>query len=203
MKTAILYTGLLLMMAFSQLPAQTVVKMDILPQSDQPLQVVALFDEELPEGVPVVLGLMGYDIAGGITPFTYEWLLNGEVISTSDVAIFTPHVGDDLVLTVIDNNVCSASTAFNLKIAEIPGPEQNANDFVRIFPTIVRNEIQIEFDESPQQELLVRIFSVSGKMVFEQTTTESILIHPMLEPGIYFVSVKSGALHKIEKIVAL
>lgn len=203
MKGFNIFSTLILLLLFSNLTAQTVVKMDMPPQADQPLQVVALFDEELPEGVPVVLGLMGYDIAGGITPYFYEWLLNGEVISTSDVAIFTPHVGDDLVLTVTDNNVCSASTAFNLKIAEIPGPEQNENDFVRIFPTMVRNEIQIEFDGSPQQESLVRIFSVSGKMVFEQTTTESILIHPILEPGIYFVSVKSGVLHKIEKIIAL
>jgi hypothetical protein len=198
-----IFVNLILLLIFSNLTAQTVVKMDMPSQADQPLQVLALFDEELPEGIPVVLGLMGYDIAGGITPYTYEWLLNGEIISTNDVAIFTPSVGDDLVLTVTDNNVCSASTAFNLKIAEIPGPEQNENDFVRIFPTMVKSEIQIEFDELPQQESLVRIFSLSGKMVFEHTTAESTLIYPALEPGIYFVSVKSGLLHKIEKIVAL
>lgn len=203
MNTLRIFFILVLLTIHGQLTSQTVVKMDMPPQADQPIQVIALFDEEIPEGIPVVLGLMGYEIEGGMTPYHFEWMLNGEVISTTDIAVFTPQLGDDLVLKVTDNNVCSASTAFNLKVAGIPKPNTDDNEFVRIFPTVVRNEIQVVFNKSPQQESLVRIFSVSGKLVFMYSVTDSTIINPIMEPGIYFVSVKMGEHHKIEKIIAL
>ena len=49
-------------------PAQTVVKMKMPAQANEPLKVVVLFEEPVPEGMPVVLGLMGYNITGGMAP---------------------------------------------------------------------------------------------------------------------------------------
>jgi len=197
-----IFSGLILLLLGSMLAAQTVVKMDMPPQADEALQVVALFDEELPEGVPVVLGLMGYDFSGGMAPFNFEWMLNGEVISTNDIAIFTPHTGDDLVLKITDNNACSASTAFNLKISSIPKPEDEGLENIRIYPTMVKDEIFIELPQSDVSISQVRIFDVTGKLVFEQDLQGSTRIFPGLDSGIFFVSVRMNEKHKVEKVTA-
>lgn len=197
----------LLIIAFSfllsHLSAQTVVKMDMPPQADQPLKVVALFDEEIPEGIPVVLGLMGYDVAGGMTPYNYEWLLNGEIASTSDVVIFTPEKGDNLSLNVIDNNKCKATTSFNLKVASLrQNPDTEKIEGINIYPTVVQNSIQVEFDPVTGMQALVRIFDMQGKVVHQKIAPQSIEMNVNLSAGTYFISVRIGDQHKVEKIIA-
>lgn len=178
--------------------AQTVVKMDMPEQPDKALKVVALFEEEIPTGIPVVLGLMGYQIDGGSTPYKFEWTLNNEVISTGDVAVFTPKKGEDLLLKVTDNNKCMASTAFKLKFARI---EQAESDSIAIYPTMVKEKIQIWLPEKSDVQAWVRIFNVNGKMVHQQTIRSSADITPGLPSGTYFVSVKTTGEHKVEKII--
>src|SRR5680860_816539 len=111
MRTIKVFLFLVIGFTVSGISAQTVVKMDMPEQADFPLEVVALFDEEIPEGIPVVLGLMGYDVEGGITPYSFEWTQNGDVVSTTDIVIFTPAKGDDLSLTISDKNKCRATTS--------------------------------------------------------------------------------------------
>lgn len=178
--------------------AQTVVKMDMPEQADKALKVVALFDEEIPVGIPVVIGLMGYQVEGGSTPYLFEWTLNNEVISTGDVAVFTPKKGENLVLKVTDNNKCRASTAFRLKLARI---EQSNSDSIAIYPTVVKEKIQIWLPEKTDAEAQVRIFSVNGKIIHQQTIRNSTGITPGLPSGTYFISVKTAGEHKVEKVI--
>ncbi|MBE0653768.1 MAG: hypothetical protein IH594_08215, partial [Bacteroidales bacterium] len=142
---------------FCTVSSQTIVKMDLPQQAGQPLKVVALFNEELPEGIPVVLGLMGYDVEGGIAPYFFEWMLNGEVISTSDIAIFTPKKGDDLSLKVTDNNKCRASSSFNLKVASVPQNTEEEEENIKIYPTVFSHDIFIQFPGKDHKKALVRI----------------------------------------------
>ncbi|MBN2635200.1 MAG: T9SS type A sorting domain-containing protein [Prolixibacteraceae bacterium] len=196
-------TFILLMLTISlqSVWAQTVVKMDMPPQADQPLKVVALFDEEIPEGIPVVLGLMGYDVEGGKTPYLFEWLLNGEVISTSDIAIFTPNKGDDLELKVTDNNKCRANTSFNLKVASLPGSDNNT-ETIKIYPTVVSNFIHLEVASNSGDKAWLRILDIQGKLIQQEYVSESRDIDVDLDPGTYFVYVKYGELNKVQKIIA-
>jgi len=190
-------------LVLSHSSAQTVVKMDMPIQADQPLEVVALFEEEIPEGIPVVLGLMGYDVEGGIAPYQYEWLLNGEIISTSDVVIFTPAKGDDLSLNVIDNNKCRATTSFNLKVASLrQNPDTDEIEGINIYPTIVQNFIHVAFEPIPGKQALVRIFDMQGKVVHQKVSTQSTELNVSLSAGTYFISVRIGSKHKVEKIIA-
>ncbi len=200
----VLRTLLFLVSAFivNSVFSQTVVKMDMPSQADQPLSVVALFNEELPEGIPVVLGLMGYDVEGGIMPYFFEWLLNGEVISTSDVAVFTPEKGDDLSLKVTDNNKCRASTAFNLKVARIHQKQDEGEDNIKVFPTVFSNEIFIEFPGIEYKKVLVRIFDMNGSIFYQEYLSASTSLNLNLNPGTYFISVKTDNLHKVKKIIA-
>jgi len=171
-------------------------------QADQPLSVVALFDEKMPEGIPVVLGLMGYDVEGGIAPYIFEWQLNGEVISTSDIAVFTPRKGDDLVLSVSDNNHCRASTAFNLKAAIVPKNPDEGEEGIKVYPTVFTHEVFVQFPEIAHEKALVRIFNMQGIMFYQGYLHESAGIPLDLTPDTYFISVKTGDKHKVERIIA-
>lgn len=183
------------------LSAQTVVKMNLPPQSDEILQVVALFEEELPEGIPVVLGLMGYEVDGGLSPYRFEWLLNNTVISTSDIAIFTPHQGDDLVLKVTDQNQCRSTTEFNLKVFKgFSPPDENASS-IRVYPTVFDAELYVELPEIPQKPALVRIFDLRGSVLHQEEIPSNTWLQLSLNPGVYFISVRSGDQHKVEKII--
>ncbi|PZX13836.1 putative secreted protein (Por secretion system target) [Breznakibacter xylanolyticus] len=190
---------LLCFVAYAGVSAQTVIKMDMPRQADKALKVVSLFDDEIPQGVPVVLGLMGYDIEGGAAPYQFEWLLNNQVISTTDVAVFTANKGDQLVLKVIDNTQCQASTAFNLKFAHLESVKSYA---LCIYPTLVIDHIQVDLpDEWWGEETWVRIFDLKGKVVASQFILQSQSIPVNLVPGSYFVSAKSKWEHRVEKII--
>ncbi len=202
MNTIKYFLLLVALFVLNSISAQTVVKMDMPQQADQELKVVALFDEEIPEGIPVVLGLMGYDVAGGITPYLFEWMLNGEVISTSDIAIFTPKKGDDLSLQVIDDNMCRANTSFNLKVASIPENETESEDKIKIYPTVVSKSIHLEFPSSNEEKAWLRILDINGKLVHQEYISESKDVNIELTPGTYFVSLKIGNLNKVQKIIA-
>ncbi len=202
MRTIQIFLILVSMFLWNSISAQTIVKMDLPQQSDQPIKVVALFDEEIPQGIPVVLGIMGYDIEGGITPFLFEWLLNGAVVSTNDIVIFTPKKGDDLSLKVTDNNKCRATTSFNLKIAGIsPNPNTEEDEKIEVYPTVVTNYIWIKLPELENKKALMRIFNLAGQVVHQESLTKSTELNVNLSPGTYFVSIRAGEIHKVEKII--
>ncbi|MBN2164978.1 MAG: T9SS type A sorting domain-containing protein [Marinilabiliaceae bacterium] len=198
MRTILYFISIVFSFTLMGVSAQTVVKMDMPQQAEKALKVVALFEEEIPEGIPVVLGLMGYDINGGATPYLFEWLLNNEVISTNDIVIFTATKGDQLVLKVTDNNKCRASTSFNLKFATI---EPVKNEFIKVYPTVVNDHVCVDLPTDMDGEVLIRIFDLNGKLAISQTILKSQMIPLSLAPGTYFVSVKTADKHKVEKIV--
>jgi len=182
--------------------AQTVVKMDMPPQADEKLSVVALFDEEIPEGIPVVLGVMGYSIQGGIAPYTFEWVLNGEVVSTSDILVFTPQKGDILSLTVTDKNSCRASTSFNLKVARLSQSSSiEKENKIDIYPTVVTDHVNIGLPDNTDMPALMRVIDLSGKIILRRELQGTGTVNMNITPGIYFISVRAGEMHKVEKII--
>lgn len=184
--------------------AQTVVKMNMPPQAKDPLQVTVLFDEEVPEGMPVVLGLMGYSVIGGIVPYTYEWMQNGKVIGTGDVVIITPAKGDKIELKATDKNKCYSTMAFSMKvISRMPGTKDERNDTYTITPTLVKNGfIHIGLPDADNKlKANVRIFDTNGALKLQKHITGSADITFGLPAGSYFVSVQTDEFHKVEKII--
>ena len=184
--------------------AQTVVKMKMPPQAKDPLQVTVLFNEEVPEGMPVVLGLMGYSVSGGITPYAYEWMQNGKVIGTGDVVVVTPAKGDKIELKATDKNKCYSTMSFSMKvIAKIKNDEKDKEKEYKISPTMVKNgivHITLPETESPIRAN-VRIFDTNGAQVYQNQITGSTLITFDLPDGNYFISVKTDNYHKVGKII--
>lgn len=184
--------------------AQTVIKMNMPPQAKDPLKVTVLFDEEMPEGMPVVLGLMGYSVSGGMTPYTYEWMQNGKVIGTGDVVIVTPAKGDKIELKATDKNKCYSTMAFSLKvISRSPGANTQKNDSYTISPTLVKNGvIHIGLPDAENKlKANVRIFDTNGTLKHQTYITESTDVTCALPPGNYFVSLQTDDFHKVEKII--
>jgi len=183
--------------------AQTIVKMTVPTQAKEQVSVVVLFDEQVPEGMPVVLGLMGYNVKGGIEPYTYQWVQNGTVIGTGDVVIITPKKGDQFSLKAMDKNHCYNTTSFNMKvISRVNGQKEEENGF-KIYPTLINDDV-IHID-LPKTDILIhaniRIFDLKSNLMYQTFATESYTIHHHLPVGAYFVSVKTGEFHKVVKII--
>jgi hypothetical protein len=201
MKKFILFS--VLMVSFSFVQAQTVVKMTLPPQADEPLQIVVLFDEEVPEGIPVVLGLIGYKVTGGIEPYTYEWIQNGNVIGTGNIVVITPAKGDRFELEATDKNKCHSTTSFSMKVIRKANGQNQPIPGLRIYPTLVKdNIIHIDLPESDSPlNANIRIFNVKGVLMFQIFSDESYTVNHYLPDGIYFVSVATDEFHKVVKII--
>lgn len=193
MLTAFLFVGF----------SQTIVKMNVPKQSKEPVKVVVLFDEPVPEGMPVVLGLMGYTVTGGVEPYTYEWVQNGTVIGTGDIVVITPQKGDRFELKATDKNRCYSVSSFTMKvIPRMKVTDKQAGEY-KVYPTLVKNEqIHIELPrlEKPLQAF-IRIFDMKGAVKHSEFIDGSSTVHCTLPDGAYFVSVKTDDFQKVEKII--
>ena len=201
----IILVSLFLLSGFFAIQAQSLVKMSVPKQSDKPLQVVALFDEEIPEDMPVVLGVMGYEVIGGVEPYSFEWLQNGEVVGTSDIVTVNPKNGDQIDLRVRDANRCFSSTSFKLRtVATLTGSEEGKETGkIRVYPTLANDGIiHVALTESDEHaQTVIRIFDMKGALRYHQTAAGSHEIRANLQPGMYVVAVTAKGKHVVEKVV--
>ena len=190
---------------FAVVQAQSLVKISVPKQSDKPLQVVALFDEEIPEDMPVVLGVMGYEVTGGVEPYSFEWLQNGSVVGTSDIVVVNPKKGDNIDLRVRDANRCFSSTSFQLRMMKTSpqNKEEDGTGEIRIYPTLVKDGvIHITLPESDDHaQAVIRIFDMKGALRYHQTAAESLDIRMNLQSGMYLVAVTSEGKYLVERVV--
>jgi hypothetical protein len=179
--------------------------MSVPKQSEKPLQVVALFDEEIPEDMPVILGVMGYEVIGGVEPYSFEWLQNGTVVGTSDIVTVNPKKGDQIDLRVRDATRCFSSTSFKLRtVATLTGSEEGkGTGGIRVYPTLVNDGIiHVALPESDDHaQTIIRIFDMNGALRYHQKTAGSIEIRANLQAGMYLVTVTTKGRHVVEKVV--
>jgi len=203
MKKAILYLSLILMTLQTGF-SQTVVKMNLPQQAKEALKVVVLFDEEVPGGMTVVLGLMGYQLNGGLSPYTYEWYQNSKLIGTNDIVSLVPANGDQVTLKVKDKNRCYSQSSVNMKVRGIkPEGTEDVSGGINVFPTLVTNQqIQIKLPAlKPNDEALIRFMDLNAKVLISKNIRESQTLHFDLPSGSYFVSVRTGEFQLVKKIV--
>ncbi len=186
------------------LNAQTIVKMNLPPQAKEALRVVVLFDEEVPGGMTVVLGVMGYQVYGGIAPFHFEWHLNGTLIGTNDIISFVPANGDQVSLKVTDKNRCHSQSSVIMKVKNNFNDEkEDVSGGIQVAPTLVTDKyLHISLPTTMiGKDALVRIIDSSGKVLLGSTITESSRLQLDLPSGAYFVSVQTVEFHKVERIL--
>ncbi len=203
MKKAILYISLIFVTIQTGI-SQTIVKMNLPQQAKESLKVVVLFDEEIPGGMTVVLGLMGYQVNGGTAPYSFEWYQNGKLIGKEDVVSLIPANGDQLTIKVTDKNRCFSQSSVRMKVKSVL--ENEKEDFsggIKIYPTLISDrKIHISLPKLKVNETaLVRFIDMSGKVKTSNSILESQAINFELPSGSYFISVVTDEFHKVEKIV--
>lgn len=203
MKKIAIYISLMVI-SIQAIMTQTVVKMNLAQQAKEALKVVVLFDEEVPGGMTVVLGLTGYQLNGGMSPYTYEWYQNSKLIGTGDIVSLVPANGDQVTLKVKDKSRCYSQSSINMKVR---GLKQDGTDDISggisVFPTFVTNQqIQIKLPVlKPDDEALIRFMDLNAKVLITKNIKESRTIHFDLPPGSYFVSVRTNEFQLVKKIV--
>ncbi|MDD2284252.1 MAG: T9SS type A sorting domain-containing protein [Paludibacter sp.] len=180
--------------------SQTVIRMRMPQQSEQALEVVTLFSEALPVGIPVVLGVIGFDITGGTTPYLLEWLRNDTVVATGEVAVVTPKVGSTYMLRVSDKAGCFMEQALQLDTRS----KVKANyleDIVKVSPTVISNELIVRVNSYFPLDARIRVFDTNGKLCFDQRLQGDFTTAINWDNGIYYVVISAGELHQVTKVI--
>ncbi|MFZ4583531.1 MAG: T9SS type A sorting domain-containing protein, partial [Paludibacter sp.] len=151
--------------------------------------------------VLLVLGIIGFSIQGGNEPYTYTWLKDNVVIGNGTTIVVTPVSGSTYSLSVTDKNGCVVSHSLNVStIKKVSNSGPNTLK-VRIFPTIVSKQINIELKDFIPQNCLLKIFDMNGNIHYTQQLSESTTIYPTLSTGTYFLVIDAAGKYFVEKIV--
>lgn len=198
MKTNIL--SIIVLLCSFAATAQTVVRMRLPAQSENALSVATLYNEALPTGISIVLGVVGYDISGGTAPYQFEWLKNNQVISTGEVAIITPEKGAIYVLRVKDKNNCSIDNAININSsAKAAVNYLSENVKIGLQPTI--NKLFIDFKGFIPENMQVSIYDLQGKLHEKHVLRESNTIQLNLPNATYLAVIGNSDMYHVEKII--
>ncbi|MDO9154140.1 MAG: T9SS type A sorting domain-containing protein [Paludibacter sp.] len=180
--------------------AQTVVRVRIPAQSEKALHVATLFNEALPTGVSIVMGVVGYEIDGGTAPYQYEWVKNNQVIATGEIAVIVPEKNMNYVLRVKDKNGCSVENAINVT-SSAKVAKNYLSETVKINLTQFSNHLSVDFKSFVPENISVSIFDLQGKLHLKQAISESAIIPVQLPFGLYLVVVGNGQLYHVQKIL--
>jgi len=174
------------------LRAQTVVKMELPQQPDIPVGATTLFDETLPSDMPTAIGIMGYDISGGYTPYTYQWLENQTVIANGETTLITPKAGKSYYLRVVDDNNCTVTIPIEVEEAK-KGDPVGSSDLNLIMDTwLTQQTLTIRMKDDTMGRMGLRLYDMNGRMVMNNTVASSAELPVNLYPGIYLLHVNSA-----------
>jgi len=182
------------------LQGQSVVNMVFPEQSGAPLEVVALFDEALPEGMPVVLGVFGFGITGGKEPLTFRWLKDGVEIGSDNTIVIKAEKGSSYALEVADQCKCRAVHTIAIEAAAQKSGENYLMKTVEIFPTLVKDRLNIRFKAFVPENTSLKIYDMQGKLQVLQPLYYDESIALTLSAGDYLVVVDNGELYQVKKI---
>ncbi len=199
-QTALIISGMAL---YSMGAAQTLVKMDIGVQSEEPLSAEVLFNEGIPINMPTTLGEIGYAVHGGIYPFLCKWVENGDVIAEGNTAVISPAQGNNYSVIITDQNNCSVTLPIQLD-ATLKKQSGNSglspNDITISFDNISKN-ISIAFKEKMSEKNILRIYNLGGKMLLQQQITGNTEIPLNLPGGTYILCIENAEFRYVEKLL--
>lgn len=179
---------------------QTVIRMRMPQQSEQALEVLTLFSEGLPVGIPVVLGVIGFDITGGTAPFLLEWLQNDTVVATGDIAVITPKSGSTYMLRVSDQAGCYAEQSIRVD-TQLKVKSNYLDEMVRVSPTLITDELMVRISSYFPLDARIRVFNTNGKLYLDQGLQGDLTTAINWENGIYYVVISAGELHQVTKVI--
>lgn len=143
-------------------------------------------------------------VTGGVAPYTYEWMnSNGDVVSMQEDLIDV--TCDRYSVAITDANGCQftmdllidcTSSVFNA----------NLNEFISIYPNPTSGDFRIELDLPSGENVTVRFFDLSGKLIEE--TEPQFIRNSFLQfenrdwaSGIYWVKILVGNEVLVERLM--
>jgi len=134
-------------------------------EEDQALLVVV--DETTAEMENGTLGTADITISGGIPPYSFEWVLDGNVVSTAEDPDNLE--AGDYVLSVIDANDCQLIfSPIMIEFTTSIFADNGTSITFEIIPNPSTGVFQIAFPESISKQLDVKIVDVLGRQVYYQ-----------------------------------
>jgi hypothetical protein len=197
--TKSLITNILTVFFTITLSGQTVVKMAMPEQPDKALSATTLFEEEIPLEVPTHLGPMGYDVTGGLAPYTWKWLENDDILSTNDIALITPTPGNTYSVVVVDKNNCSVTLPIQISGDGLKNAGPLGN--MIIFTPGPGNNLAIKFNKPVSEEVTIQLIGIKGQKHFETRIAGDTTIPLDIGSGMYFVYVQGQNVQYVQKIM--
>jgi Zn-dependent metalloprotease len=128
--------------------------------------------------------------------YTYQWYKDGQPISGATNSTYTPIIDGSYTVKITNANTCSAtSDSYPFKSIGIATNVLDAN--VHIYPNPASEAIYVEAPLTGNNVITINVYSVIGKLVYQETYTNTGLAHQInlgsIEAnGIYFIKLQSG-----------
>lgn len=158
--------------------------------------ILSMTVEVLPAPAPIITQA-GNTLSTGMFN-SYQWLLNGAIITGETNGAYTPTVSGDYQVVVTGTNGCSDTSAIfavAVSVNNIPGAEK-----IQVYPNPAVNTLNINapFDVN------IAIFSIDGRLVMEQQNATQVDISS-LPSGSYHIKLSDteGRVVRIEKLSVL
>jgi len=195
----IIVTTLSLLLPGIIILSQTVVKMEMPSQSEEPIMAETLFDESLPLDIPTVLGPMGYEVKGGNAPYSFHWFEEGNNISNYDIVTITPVAGNNYTVTITDQNNCSVTLPISVSDESLKNGSPSPH--VIAFLSDRANYLTLIPDKTISIPVKIEIFDLKGVKLQENSISETMSIPVNLQTGVYILNIQSSNFQHTEKII--
>ncbi|MFK7936803.1 MAG: choice-of-anchor B family protein [Saprospiraceae bacterium] len=131
----------------------------------------------------------------------FQWYRDGELVEGATESSFLPVNGRAFFATARDANGCLITS---LEIIDVSNTENfTDNTTIKLYPTIVHNEVTVQIDNELSNEYQLQIFNVSGQLMQQQTVVNgrTFLSTEQLTVGIYFVHIFNENGRVVERII--
>jgi hypothetical protein len=199
MKSLLPFIVLVLLYAQNTI-AQSVVRVRMPSQSEKALSVETLYQEELPIGVSIVLGVVGYEIKDGTAPYEYEWIKNNEVFAMGEVVVIKPEKGSSYVLRVKDKNMCIVENSINVSTVD-KADKSYLSEIVKVRVQRFSTELSVEFESFVPENLHLHLFDLKGKLHLKKAIHGNTIIPIQLITGAYLVVLGNSQMYHVQKIL--
>ncbi|TCO05988.1 T9SS type A sorting domain-containing protein [Natronoflexus pectinivorans] len=198
--TRLVFISLILLMAWSSMLGQTVVRLAKPQQATEPIEAYTLFDESLPADIPNAIGTMGYYINGGSFPYSYQWLENETVIAEGELALIVPSINHSYYLRIRDSNSCEVLIPISIS-PSMPGEKSSMAHSETYNWKLTRNYLYLNGNLSTEQSVNIRLYDINGRLIHHQLIHAETTIPVNLSPGVYLIYSKLGDVNRVEKAI--
>lgn len=148
------------------------------------------------------ISLSGLDLVS-TSATTYQWYLNGDLISGANSQTYTPSQNGVYVVRTTDANGCVYVYSLGYNFGAPTAIYKNdLSNSVSIYPNPTSGEVEITFKGFNVSDFAIKVYDNSGKLVLEKKN-ETRLNLSQLSTGLYILNVTTGDNKSINKKISV